>query len=214
MIPSKRLWPVFLLLSATALCVSILPRSQYTSPNIIPHLQLPTRLPEWSSKEMTGELNLEDERYKFVSDVFARLYKNTQDQELLFLVLDAGNFHHPKVCFESSGFEIRDLPDTEFVVGGRTFAAHTLYAKRREEGFLVIYWMSIDGKLVDWTEQKLKQFWFSLSRKQRVGLMARLDIPTRDDSIERSVRLAQEFLAMLGSELPDAPQTHLFGESS
>src|SRR3989338_8873483 len=124
---SIRLYTTILLLLATIFICFALPKPKYQSPDIIGTLDIPHAMRDWRSKDMALELNLEgDDRYKFISNVFARLYGNRYVENLLFLVLDAGNFHHPKVCFASSGFKIRELDDTEFSIRNRTFKARTL----------------------------------------------------------------------------------------
>ncbi len=161
---------------------------------------------------MAGALNLQDDRYKFLSDIFARLYTNATGQSLLFLVMDAGNFHHPKVCFGSSGFTVQDLPDTRLATGERTVAAKTLYARRGQEGFVVIYWMVIDRQRVDWTGQKVSQFWSSLLGKNRVGLIGRLDTPTSEAGVNAALAFANSFMPEIGRLLPAEQTAYLFGE--
>jgi hypothetical protein len=202
MTSTGRILPVFALLLATAAGAYGVPRPKYTGTNLIPQLTIPMQPNGWTSRDMVGELNLQDDdRYRFMSDIFARLYTHATGQHLLFLVMDAGNFHHPKVCFGSSGFTVRELPDTRLTAGERTFAAKTLYARRGHEGFVVIYWMVIDKHRVDWSGQKLSQFWSSLLNKPRVGLMARMDIPAHENAITHSVSLADQFIRAAGESL-------------
>jgi EpsI family protein len=203
---------VFILVSATLLYTHTAPRAKYTSPNILPQLQIPHEMPGWTSRDAVKELNLNQPQYNFISNVFARIYQDQEGRSLLFLVLDAGNFHHPKVCFTSAGFTVSELPDTKLDVSGRALRAKTLYAKRGEEGFLVLYWIVIDKKQVDWTEQKFKQFWFSLFNRKRVGLMSRVDIPISTEQVDISGVLVKSFLGSLTPELPREQTSWLFGK--
>ncbi len=179
-----------------------LPKPKYKGTDILGSVHIPTSLPLWRSIDMSGHLNLQqDDRYSFISGAFARVYGNPQGEKLLFLVLDARNFHHPKICFGRSGFQMKDLPDTEFNLPGRTLKAKTLFSKRGAESFVVIYWIVIDKVQADWNQQKFKQFWFSLWNKQKIGLMMRLDIPTDEEHLETSIQTAQQFISDIAENL-------------
>ena len=208
-----RLYTTILLLLATILICFALPKPKYESTDIIGTLDIPETMRDWRSKDMARELNLEgDDRYKFISNVFARLYGNRYGESLLFLVLDAGNFHHPKVCFGSSGFKIRELDDTEFSAGDRAFKAKTLLATKGPGGFVVIYWMVINKQRVGWTEQKFQQLWYQLFNKEKIGVMGRLDIPVQGDNTQLAINLAQKFIRDLSRGVPDSDAEYMFGK--
>ena len=208
-----RLYTTILLLLATILICFALPKPKYESTDIIGTLDIPETMRDWRSKDMARELNLEgDDRYKFISNVFARLYGNRYGESLLFLVLDAGNFHHPKVCFGSSGFKIRELDDTEFSAGDRAFKAKTLLATKGPGGFVVIYWMVINKQRVGWTEQKFQQLWYQLFNKEKIGVMGRLDIPIQGDNTQLAINLAQKFIRDLSRGVPDSDAEYMFGK--
>jgi EpsI family protein len=197
----------------------LVPKPKYVSANILPQLKIPYALEGWRGKDVAEELSLEDERYNFLSDVFARVYVNRYRQGLRFLILDAGNFHHPKVCFGSSGFKIKELSDTEFHIslpagaGNHTFKAHTLFAENGAQSMLLIYWICIDKKMVDWTGQKVKQLWYSLFNKKRAGLILRLDIPAREDNIDDALILAKNFIKDLSRATPSEQAEYIFGKT-
>ena len=94
----------------------------------------------------------------------------------------------------------------------RAVKAHTLYVEKDTDGFLVTYWVSIDGNITDWTEQKVKQLWFSLMDKESTGLMTRLDVPCTEDGIENALQIAQSFIADLGKAIPVEEADYLFGK--
>jgi len=85
-----------------------LPKPKYQGLNILKQINIPTEFGQWSGKDVAQDLNINDDRYKFISDIFARTYTNKEGASLLFLILDAGNFHNPKVCFGSSGYTIKE----------------------------------------------------------------------------------------------------------
>lgn len=208
----KKQITVIILLSLGIALSFGLPKKKYKSPDILPKLKIPSSTREWYGKDVSKSLNLEDERYKFVSDIFAHIYVNKYRENILFIILDAGNFHHPKVCFSSAGAKVKELPDTKFNILGRSFNAHTLYTKQKNKEMLIIYWLCVDKKVVNWTEQKFKLLWFSFFNKEKTGLMVRLDIPTSETGIKNSLKTAQEFLTSISETAPEKQIDYLFGK--
>lgn len=208
-----RYYIVIGLLLVTGFIAYGLPKVKYTSPDTLSKLTIPYRPAGWLSKDSSHTLDLRDLRYNFISKVFARTYINRYGEGLLFLILDAGNFHHPKVCFGSSGAKVMDIPDKEFRVGGRKITAHVLYSQKPGESQLLVYWICIDKKLTDWTGQKVSQLYYSMFNKQKVGFMVRLDIPcATPDRIENCLNLAQEFITAVYAELPQEQREYIFGK--
>ena len=155
---TKTLLVIILLLSSIILSFAF-PRAKYAGTGFISKLKMPYTFFEWQGKDITEKLDLkvEDDKYKFISGALAYQYVNRDRENLLFLILDAGNFHHPQVCFTGAGFTIKELKDTEFHTLNRTFKAHTLYIEKGGESFLSFYWISIDKKIAhEWIEQKNK----------------------------------------------------------
>jgi EpsI family protein len=209
---------VISLLLIVAIAASfLLPKQKYASLNILENLNIPTEFPGWTSIDFSKELNLQDDRYNFISDVFARVYQNRKGEQLLLLVLDAGNFHNPKVCYRSSGFSVKELGDAKFSTPNTAFKANALLMERQKLGMYMYYWLCIDKKIVDWTGQKVTEFWSSLSQKKKTGLMVRMEIPTSDKSKstrtpEASLALGREFLQTLSNHLTTEQKEYLFGK--
>jgi EpsI family protein len=213
MIHKKRIIVLILLLATIILSFAV-PQSKYIGTNFISNLNIPFEFSEWMGKDVTSYLNIntEETQFNFINDALARNFVSMNGQPLIFIVLDAGNFHHPKNCFTSAGYKIKELNDTEFHTLNRTFKTHTLYTERAGESFLSFYWIVIDKKIVhQWVEQKLKQLYFSMFNKKRVGLMIRIDIPTREDNIESATILAKQFINDLGQIIPPENADYMFG---
>lgn len=130
----------------------------------------------------------------------------------MMLILDAGNFHNPKICFSGAGYKLKELDDIEINVLNRRLKAHVFYAQKGNEGLLLVYWMCIDKKIVDWTGQKVKELFYSLINKKRMGLMIRLDIPAGQDDIPGAVLFARKFIQNLAASLPPNQAEYLFGK--
>lgn len=202
---------IALLLSVIICCFGFSKANKYEGLNILSELKIPLEIKGWRGKDVDQEWIPEDDAYNFVSQAMDREYVNMEDRTLFLLVLDAGNFHHPKVCASSSGYKVEELNDLEVHVLNRTFRAESLYAEKDDEGFLIIYWICLDKNIVDWTGQKIKHLWFSLNNKKVAGLMIRLAIPTQEDSIEDALRLAKEFISDLGQAIPPDQAGYIFG---
>ncbi|MBI5665102.1 MAG: EpsI family protein [Nitrospirae bacterium] len=177
-------------------------------------LNIPKEISGWSGRDVTKEvgLNLNEDKYDFVSGALAYQYVNREGKSLLFIILDAGNFHHPKVCFTGAGFKIKELPDTEFRLPNNTLKTHTLFTERGRDNNLSFYWIVIDKNVAhEWIEQKAKQLFFSLFGKKRVGLMVRVDIPAKEGDIDNATIMAEQFLSDIGRSLDPEQATYIFG---
>ncbi len=191
------------------------PRTEYVGTGYISKLIVPDSFTGWAGRDVKEEVglgNINSATYNFISGAFASQYINPDKGSLLFIILDAGNFHHPKVCFTGAGFEIKELPDVKLHIGNRTLKAHALYTTKNTSTSLSLYWIVIDKKVVHkWIEQKFKQLFFSLFGKQRVGLMVRVDIPATEDTIDEAIMLAQEFINDLSEKLQPEDADYILG---
>ncbi|MCF6156577.1 MAG: EpsI family protein [Candidatus Brocadia sp.] len=206
----KGLITIIILLSAIIYCFGFHKTKKYESLNILSELKIPLEISGWQGSDVEQEWN-KNEEYNFISQALDREYVNMDGKNLFLLILDAGNFHNPKVCVNGSGFKVIELNDSEFHVLNRSFQAHSLYAEKDADRFLIIYWICIDKNIVDWTGQKIKRLWLSLIDKKSAGLMIRLDIPTKEDSIEDAFRLAKEFIADFGQAISPEQAGYIFG---
>ena len=202
------------LLGTTMLLSFAFPRVKYTGTDMLSLLQVPSQVKSWNSRDVSDTFDLKDTRYNFINSVFARQYVSDSGESLFFIILDASNFHHPQICFGSSGYAVKPAGDLEMNANGRRFKAHALFMKKKQGSMLVVYWISIDKKTVDWTEQKLSQFFFSLFNKKKVGLMGRLDIPASEENIQNALRFAKDFISDVSRNMQPEDADYLFGAAS
>ncbi|MBC8550661.1 MAG: EpsI family protein [Candidatus Brocadiales bacterium] len=205
---------VIILLTISIAVSYVVPETKYKGTNFITNLDIPESFNKWKSRDVTESLdiNTEESKFNFINDARAINYYNDIGKNLLFIVLDAGNFHHPKVCFTAAGYELKELPDTILKLGERNFQAHTLFTTKGKDTFLSLYWIIIDQKIVHkWVEQKVKQLFFSMLNKDRVGLMVRIDIPTTPSTIPEAQILAEKFLQEISQTLPENEANYIFG---
>lgn len=210
-----RAWIVILFLISASVLSFAFPKAKYEGTGFISKLKVPLILINWVGEDVSKELNVKPGEgiFNFISEVLAYQYINKQGEKLLFIILDAGNFHHPNVCFTSAGYKIKELEDKEFNVMGRTLKTHTLFTEKGKDNFLSFYWIVIDKNIAhEWVEQKLKQLYFSLLNKQRVGLMVRIDIPTTEDNIRDAMTIAEDFIINLSKTIPQEKAGYIFGK--
>lgn len=215
MIYKLKTWIVILLLALAVIFSFAFPRAKYEGTDFIRKLKIPFVLSNWVGEDISPKLNIKpgEDIFNFISDFIVYQYVNKQGETLIFIILDAGNFHHPKVCFTGAGYKIRELDDTEFNIRGDTLRIHTLFTEKGKENFLSFYWIVIDKNVAhEWIEQKLKQLYFSLFNKKRVGLMVRIDIPTTKDNIKNSMTIAKDFISNLNKALYNNEADYIFGQ--
>lgn len=189
-----------------------LPKPKYTSTDMLSKITIPNKIYTWYGHDISDKLNQKDLRYNFISNIFARSYDNGFGKNFLMLILDAGNFHNPKVCFSGSGYVATDLPDVEFKAGDKSFKAKAVFFERPQDSLVIIYWICIDREITDWTGQKIKELWYTLINKKKSGLMVRFDIPAGKDDIDSAIKTAKGFVEDLSGNIPADQAEHLFGK--
>jgi EpsI family protein len=192
-----------------------LPKAKYVGTGFISQLDIPDSFGNWRGRDVSNEVglrNLSATTYNFVGEAYAYKFVNNSGQSLLFVILDAGNFHHPKVCFTGAGFEIKELDDTTFTVANRNLKTHTLFTTKGKDSYLSFYWIVIDKNIAhEWIEQKFKQLYFSLFGTQRVGLMVRIDVPAKENDLEKAAVMAKSFISDIIGQLPVEKTEYIFG---
>lgn len=218
---NKKAAVVITLVIITMLVSFALPKPKYESPDVLSKLTLPESFNGWRSRDISNEINTGGDIYNFVSRIFARQYIRPAYYSLLdksvksltLLILDAGNFHNPKVCYGSSGYAIKELPDIGFDANGRKFKASAVFFDKPGNGVLITYWIVIDKKQADWAQQKLIEFWSSLSGRKKAGFMCRLDIPATADTTDKAEKLAKDFISGIAPLIPIEQTEYLFGKN-
>lgn len=188
-------------------------KPKYESANILSQLQIPYNVGEWRGEDTDQSWSTDDERFNFISGMLQRKYDKGSDKSLFLTILDAGNFHNPRVCSNSSGYKVKELNDLNFILLNRNLKAQAIYADKEHEGYLIVYWMCINKDIVNWTEQKIKQLWFSLTNKKNAGLMIRFDVPCDENNIPDSIKLCEEFILNLTLALSINDAEYIIGKS-
>jgi hypothetical protein len=207
----KRIIIASLLLAVAAGIVLFVPIPKYASTDILQNIKIPGAFSYWQSKDASNSFNLNDLRYNFISRIFARNYISKYGDRVMFLMLDAGNFHNPKVCFGSSGYTAMDIPQPEYKLSDRTLKANAVFFEKPGESYLLIYWITINKQRVDWGKQKLLDLYHSLFNKKKIGLMVRMDIPCTKQTIDIALRTGKDFITHLEPAIDPSQRDFVFG---
>jgi len=205
---------VLTILSLSIFARHVIPVAHYKSTDFIKNIKLPSTVGNWTGKDISTQLDLDFDKdwNKFISQYLIYEYTSIAGKKITFILLDAGNFHDPKVCFTASGFKITELEKTDLTVSDRNIKAHALFTHKEMASSLSLYWIIIDKKIVDsWMAQKISQFFYSLFNRQRVGLMVRFDIPSEKDNMQENVLLIQDFINRLIHTLPTDQAIYITG---
>lgn len=207
---------VVIILLMTILVTHSIPQAKYVGTNFISGMDVPLTIAAWQGTDVSKALNINTANadFNFIDQALAHNYVNRGGQSLLLIILDAGNFHHPKVCFTGAGYNIRELPDSEFQLSERSLKAHRLFIERGKDSFLSFYWIVIDKSVAhEWIEQKFKQLFYSLFNKKRIGLMIRMDIPAKEKDINNASIMAKEFVNDLRLSLKPEEADYILGKN-
>lgn len=207
---------VSVVLVAAIYYVYFVPRVKYAGKALTKEVldSIPVKGQNWQeAKVQDVNTNLEGEVYNFISRIFARQYENLAEpgQVAFLIVLDAGNFHYPKVCFTGAGFKSEELEARVLNLKSGQLKVHLMLSESKSEGLLSVYWICIDKQIIPtWAEQKAKQLYYSLFNKERVGLMARIDVPVLE-SVDVSLKIAENFINDISEAMPEKYRGYLVG---
>lgn len=206
----------FLILGVSIGYVYFVPKVKYQGKSLTAGIldSIPSKTQNWRGKDARSQnLDLDDEIYGFISRIFAKQYTNIDNsgENLALVVLDAGNFHYPKVCFTGAGFKTEELLQRELNLQSGKIKAHLMLSEKKGARILSVYWICIDKEIIPtWVEQKVKQFFYSLFSKKKVGLMVRVDVSVFKN-IDESLALTENFLNDIYQGVPGEYREYIFG---
>ncbi len=203
-----------LLIFLSIVYINFFPKAKYEAKSVVLKIMesIPLKIEEWQGRDIEVKEDLKGEIYNFIGKILVREYFNFKFRtSLFFICLDAGNFHYPKVCLKGSGFTTEELTPVEFKINSSKIKAHLVYFYNSKQKFLSIYWICINKRVLHtWTEQKIRQLFYSLFNKKRVGLMIRIDTPLVKD-IQTTLNIVEDFLKKLYNNLPKEEKEYIFG---
>jgi len=189
-----------------------LPKVKYQSTDLLKEVSVPMQVGAWKGKDVDTGIKLMDKNYNFINAIFLREYKHPSGRIVYLYLLDAGNFHNPKVCMTGAGYKTEDLPDTHYATAaGPGFDAPSVVFSKPGEKMVISYWIVINGKRVGWLEQKAMEMWCSLVGVRKSGLMVRTDTPMGSYGSASAVEATRDFVSLLNGSLGEKDRVYLFG---
>ena len=209
----------FLVIAVGCFCIYFTPQAKYEGKGVVLSVMesVPASFGRWRGQDISVKIDDENPVYNFLSEAFARFYvdRYLPSKGVFFLLVDAGNFHHPKVCMRAGGVQTESLAPRIIKVGDedKEIQVHLVLTEEEKRDSLIVYWICIDKKVIQqWIDQKVHQFFYSLFNKKSVGLMVRADIDCSREDIDEGVEYAEKFFSDMYQALPEESREYLFGE--
>ena len=218
---------IFIAIILIPIAVSFgLPKIKYQSFEIIKYLNIPLTIGNWLGKELPKN---EDEikkwdfinnskQYHFYKMYGPYIYHNysftkKDGSQLYFSLLNAGNFHNPKNCYTGIGYKPRYEGKYNIILGKNTLYQFDSYLMlKKNSDLLTTYWMCVDGKRVNWLELKLNELICSLTNKESINLLIRIDVPTNRSNTDNALAITKDFIRDLYGTLDKNRLVYIFGK--
>lgn len=154
-------------------------KAQFKSIDVVSQLNIPLHFNRWQGQNAPNAYQTESQKPDFIAKTLLLYYWIPDEANLSLLLINAGNFHNPRTCYTGSGYTPKEYANLEIELSKNVALKGESYImqKSETEAFFTTYWMIVDGRRVDWLEQKFKEFFFALINKRRANLMVRIDVP-------------------------------------
>ena len=177
------------------------------------NLNIPMTLSGWNGRDVSSTfLDLEDQKYNFIDAIYAAEFMNASGKVLTLSVTQAAHFHNPRVCYEGEGYDLREISPEGLYFGGKPLPLKGIEARKGGEGFLTIYWLCLDGKVMGWRDQLTHLLWNSLNHDKTGSLMIRIDLPIQTEAVPEALSLIRGFLEELNANLSQTSRECIFGK--
>jgi EpsI family protein len=209
-----------LLLAAAGLSVFLTPRRDLRE--VVPDLQsmIPKSFGEWKTDPTLVPIvpapDAEGELKKIYAQVTSSTFVNSRGEQMMLTIAYGGDqshalkAHRQEFCYESQGFQIRQLAHGDLAVGSTSIPVARMLAVRGNRFEPVTYWMTIGDKAVmGRTERLIAQLRYGLTRRIPDGMMIRISNLSTDS--HASFRAHQDFVATLTTAMKPQDIVRLLG---
>ncbi|MBC8414332.1 MAG: exosortase-associated EpsI family protein [Nitrospira sp.] len=194
-----------------------IPAAEYSGNTYIPRNKIPSSFADWRGKDMSHALFLDISNVDALAYTrsFAYEYVNSSGQEIILVISHAGSYHYPKVCLSESGYVMHDLEDEEIVMHNRKLKTSVIYTENYGDDFISLYWVTMNKEvIINWTDIKLKQLYYSIFDKDLVGFIVRVDVPADRSDIVESIAIAKQFITELNTSINNEFSDYILGISN
>ena len=217
---------IIAIISISILASFGLPKIKYQSFDIIKHLEIPLLIGKWTGKELPND-EKDAKKWDFINKSkqyhYYKLYgpylynyysfSKRDGTQIYFSLLNAGNFHNPKNCYTGIGYKPRYEGKHNIIMGKNTLYQFDSYLMlKKNSDLLTTYWMCVDGKRVNWLELKLNELICSLTNKESINLLIRIDVPTNRSNTDNALAITKGFIRDLYRTLDKNKLVYIFGK--
>ena len=203
---------IIAILSITIAASFGFPQKKYQSFDIIEYLDIPLSFNDWSGRVVINKQKTLGKKFNFINKSKQFYFWKKDGSEVYFSLLNAGNFHNPKVCYTGIGYKPQyDGTYNVKLTNSSVLQFDTYLMLKENNNFLTTYWMCIDGKKVNWLSQKLNELICSLTGRKSINLLTRIDIPTDPDNTNNALTLTKKFIHNLYETLDQDKKVYIFG---
>ena len=217
---------IIAIISISILASFGLPKIKYQSFDIIEYLNIPLSIGSWLGKELPKnekEIKKWDfinksKQYHYYKIYGPYLYKyysfsRKDGAQIYFSLLNAGNFHNPKSCYTGIGYKPQFKGTYNLILDKNTTVQFDSYLMLKENNdLLTTYWMCVDGKKVNWLELKLNELICSLTNKESINILTRIDITTNPGNTNNALAETKDFIRDLYKTLDKNNRVYIFGK--
>ena len=166
-----------------------------------------------------GDLN-EITREGTYSRTYEAIYVGNQGQQLMMSISYGENqldsrfsAHRPEYCYQTQGFDVDWLADSEEFLDQSSVAIRRLVAKKPGKMEHISYWMTIaDRAVLPGLDRLTQQVRLSLSGKVPDGYLVRISTDTTDEKL--AFQQQHKFLSLWLADLPQQQRARLLGQEA
>lgn len=216
---------IFIPIAATFL----LPKTRYQSFDIIEYLNIPLLIGNWLGEEMPNTDEELKKKFTFINKskqfYFWKKHESGQYQyyhfskddgsEVYFTLLNAGNFHNPKSCYTGIGYKPRYEGKDNILLENKNVLQFDTYLMLKENNdLLTTYWMCVNGKKVNWLDLKLNEIICSITNRESINVLTRIDIYTNPADTSKALTTTKDFIRELYETLDKNKRVYIFGKET
>jgi hypothetical protein len=204
---------IIAILSISIVASFCFPKTRYQSFDIIEYLNIPLSIKNWSGSEMPNNDEKLKKNFNFINNSKQYYFWKEDGTEIYFSLLNAGNFHNPKICYTGIGYKPRHEGTHNIKLAKNTTLQLETYLMLKENNTLITtFWMCIDGKRVNWVEQKLLELTRSITNRQSINVSTRIDVPTNPENSDNALAVTKNFISDLYETLDKNKKVYIFGK--
>jgi EpsI family protein len=189
------------------------PKIRYQSFDILEYINMPLSIGNWLGKELPNKDEEEKKAFTYINKSKQYYFWKKDGSEIYFSLLNAENFHDPKVCYTGIGYKPRYEGTHKINLSKSTTLQFDTYLMlKKNNTLLTTYWMCINGKNVNWLELKLNKRIYALTNKESINVLTRIDVPTNPKNTEKALAVTKDFLRDLYRILDKNKSVYVFGK--